>query len=175
MAKFLDTQGLTYFFNKLTGKFNKKISIQDHTPSDPVEGDLWIDTDDTTDMASEVKDFYSTGEVKTNKIWIDGRPIYRTVIKKQGIAIPSGNGTLFAHGITNIKQIINCEVKNMFESSGWTQNGAFADSDGYKMFSADSTNIYYVGTTYYTAVSDRIFIFVLEYTKTTDSVSNGGV
>lgn len=60
----------------------------------------------------EVTDFnvYTTDEIKTNKIWIDGRPIYRKVIYDTtnravgNYSIPSG--------ISNLKELIKFEVLN---------------------------------------------------------------
>lgn len=51
------------------------------------------------------KDVYSTEEVKTNKIWIDGRPIYRKVYHMQ---ITNDSGINIPCGITNMNTIINC-------------------------------------------------------------------
>ena len=39
-------------------------------------------------MADNIKDVYSTDEVKTNKVWIDGKPIYRKVVDCG--ALPNG-------------------------------------------------------------------------------------
>ena len=165
------------------------IPQQDTAPEDPVEDDLWIDTDDNTNLVGVVSsttvsdkdtyscnylnqhlyDMYSENEVLTNKIWIDGRPIYRTVIDKGGIAVPAGFATLFAHGIANIKQITSCEFLMINEQNGYCVKGTFADGDGYKIFWADNTNVSCGGTTYMSASSSNHRIFILEYTKTTDS------
>lgn len=188
MAKFLDTQGLTYFFNKLTGKFNKKIVAQDHAPSNPVEGDLWIDTDDDPNLVGVVgqkttsdkdtyscnyindvvKDVYSTTEVKTNKVWIDGRPIYRTVVDKGDIAIPGGTQTLFTHNIPNIRQVTDAEFCVYYPATGYMQRGTYVDGDGYKITGADNTSVGVYGTTYMSAGYGNRKMFILEYTKTTD-------
>lgn len=52
-------------------------------------------TDVPIDLMSSIKDMakdvYSTGEVKTNKVWIDGKPIYRKVI--QDTTPATGNNT----------------------------------------------------------------------------------
>ena len=46
-----------------------------------------------------IQDVYSTKEVKTNKVWIDGKPIYRTVLSGM---IFDGNKN---HNIKNIDNI----------------------------------------------------------------------
>lgn len=53
-----------------------EIPIQNTAPANPREDDLWIDTSEPEGY-NEPLDYYSTTEVKTNKIWIDGKPIYR--------------------------------------------------------------------------------------------------
>lgn len=51
-----------------------EIPIRPTAPDNPQDDDLWIDT---SDYSVGYEDKYSTTEVKTNKIWIDGKPIYR--------------------------------------------------------------------------------------------------
>lgn len=54
---------------------------------------------------NKVKDVYSTDEVKTNKIWIDGKPIYRKVI-----TFTTGNSAgdiNIAHNINNAEMFTN--------------------------------------------------------------------
>ena len=126
------------------------------------------DTYACTYVNNALIDEYSTSEVKTNKVWIDGRPIYRTVIDKGDIAIPRGNGTLFTHGISNIRQITKCICIIYSASNGYASYGTYADSDGYKQFSADNTNVIYAGTTYLSSGYGSNKAFILEYTKTTD-------
>lgn len=115
-----------------------------------------------------VEDVYSTTEVKTNKIWKDGKPIYRTVIDKGDIAIPSGYGNLFDHGIQNIDQVTNCIGCIYNPSSGYMSAGTYVDGDGYKVFNADRTTVQYLGTTYMSSGYGTQKSFIIEYTKTTD-------
>lgn len=49
----------------------------------------------TDEFEQGEKDIYSTEEVKTNKVWIDGKPIYRKVIKGVGTSLGlSWNGSV---------------------------------------------------------------------------------
>ena len=49
------------------------------------------------------KDTYSTSETLTNKVWIDGKPIYRKVVNIG--ALPNNTLKNVDHGITNIDTI----------------------------------------------------------------------
>ena len=62
------------------------------------------------DMMQEV---YSTEEVKTNKVWIDGKPIYRKVIANNVSCGPSTTISLSSIGIDTL-----IEVKS-FAKSIW--------------------------------------------------------
>lgn len=50
-------------------------------------------------------DVYSTSEVKTNKVWIDGKPIYRKVVDLGNM--PNATTKRVAHGITNVSTYIS--------------------------------------------------------------------
>jgi hypothetical protein len=68
---------------------------------------------DTTDKSSIVNainevldgDVYSTNEIKTNKVWIDGKPIYRKVIETTSPS--STNSWTVIGSISNLDTIIN--------------------------------------------------------------------
>lgn len=53
-------------------------------------------------IKDKIKDVYSTDEVKTNKVWIDGKPIYRKVYT--GTA---SNGTSVLLDINNLDKVLN--------------------------------------------------------------------
>lgn len=40
----------------------------------------YVNITDDAESGNGIKDIYSTDEVKTNKVWIDGKPIYRKVL-----------------------------------------------------------------------------------------------
>lgn len=105
-------------------------------------------------------DRYSTSEIKTNKIWIDGRPVYRKVVTGNVY-----NGSV-AHGLTNV---------NFVNAYGYfiSNSGAFMPLPSLRInyqnystgFYVNATNVMFdkgadaTGTVYVT----------LEYTKTTDT------
>lgn len=64
-------------------------------------------------IAGEINDVYSTDEVKTNKVWIDGKPIYRKTVNTG--ALPTLGGKIINHNISNIDyvtKIIGTAYKN---------------------------------------------------------------
>ena len=58
----------------------------------------------TDDSPSSYEDIYSTNEVKTNKVWIDGKPIYRKVIDIGNL--PNATTKFISHNITNLGKVI---------------------------------------------------------------------
>lgn len=50
------------------------------------------------------KDIYSTSEVATNKVWIDGKPIFRKVVDIG--ELPNTDGLQVNHGISNLGYVI---------------------------------------------------------------------
>ena len=55
------------------------------------------------DIPFDISDVYSTKEVKTNKVWIDGKPIYRKVIKDINVA--SNMSETISTGLSNVNVI----------------------------------------------------------------------
>lgn len=82
IKKYLDFSGLTELVNKLKAFFQKKEFTGTHdewnqlTPAEKAKYEIVNFTDD---LESAYQDVYSTEEVKTNKVWIDGKPIYKKV------------------------------------------------------------------------------------------------
>ena len=137
-----------------------------------IVGTVTSDINDTSDNAvpnaKTVKDYveevYSTDEVKTNKIWIDGKPIYRKVINSK---CPSKSATW-----VTISSNLNAD-----EILSYT---------GYIEFSTSEHKLLAVGTSQFTyfqlnktshelqiATNDSGFFgkpikVIIEYTKTTD-------
>lgn len=60
------------------------------------------------------KDTYSTTETKTNKVWIDGKPIYRKVIDFG--SLPNNTTKYMPHNINNIDKVI--EIRGYATESG---------------------------------------------------------
>lgn len=114
------------------------------------ENELYMTPDDNGFGSVDV---YSYNEVKTNKIWVDGKPIYRTVL------VTTKPNTDIAHNIQNIDVITDLTTK-VKQTSGM-------------YFKADSASTF-ANKTIYVVYNDKIsnitgeFTTILEYTKTTD-------
>lgn len=115
-------------------------------------------------------DSYSTDEIKTNKRWIDGKPIYRKVITSNSYANPINTG------ITNLETMVKMNVIISQTSNGdwrnipWLFNGGNAIGDQswaggvYYQIENNALN-FQMGS----SLKDyKKMIAVLEYTKTTD-------
>lgn len=108
---------------------------------------------------------YSTEEVKTNKVWIDGKPVYRKVINDTtNRAIGSYN---IPHGITNLDTLVYKSV-TMYQNSTIAFDGSATSA----LSSSENTGSYLNGADISIRTSWEIIktIIILEYTKTTDEV-----
>lgn len=104
---------------------------------------------------------YSINEVKTNKTWVDGKPIYRKVID-----VTIKNAAV-NHGIQNIENIINVSpIYKKPSGNIFTSNYYLNDNDFLTVFASISS--------YSCLVSDEnsSLVLILDYTKTTDEGGN---
>lgn len=105
------------------------------------------------------EEIYSLEEVKTNKVWIDGKPIYRKVIVST-FSISDGSSKAIPLN-NNIETPISCTFisNNGGESLGVRNYGTIVD-------------YFPTGLTIYTetgwALASGEHIIILEYTKATD-------
>ena len=124
----------------------------------------------------EQEDIYSTTEVKTNKIWIDGKPIYRKVVQVPKNAF-GANLDRYAHGISNIDNTTNLFIvwedtsagsshrrrfipANYYSTLAWATQATIETSDiVFELGESARQRIYTYGA--------NIFV-IIEYTKTTD-------
>lgn len=106
----------------------------------------------------QIKDIYSTNEIKTNKIW-DGKPVYRKVFNR-GASLAS-----FNHNIPNIKNIwINNDLTFRIHNSG-NHISLNASRSGTYCYVNQTTVTFNNGDT---SISPSQVFVTLEYTKTTD-------
>lgn len=115
------------------------------------------------------KEIYSTEEVKTNKIWIDDKPIYRKVFNG---TLPTGTGNN-SFTISNSKIIsVNGFVKSIY-NQWWDINNYFS-SNNYNIncrLSENRNEIILACGSFYDTNSE--YFLIVEYTKATDEeVSN---
>ena len=109
---------------------------------------------------------YSTSEVKTNKTWIDGKPIYRKVL-----SFPNGTGStsevaynLSDYGITNVSTIFMVHP-SYYSNAGTYYPFTFYDGNRFTIALSTTQMKVILG---YSSISTSPFIVTLEYTKTTD-------
>ena len=113
----------------------------------------------------EMIDMYSLKETKTNKVWIDGKPIYRKVIDFG--ALPNNAKKQVAHGIQDVEMFVG--------GSAIATNGNTTFFLSLASPAAVTSNIYVIetaGTIEIMTGNDRsgftTCYVILEYTKTTD-------
>lgn len=119
-----------------------------------------------TEEAVQVVDVYSTDEVKTNKIWIDGKSIYRKVIKfTQGL---NGGVNAITHNVANIDSIVDVNMLLKFNTTVYF-NSAFESTSAYISLSGATPETLYIGVGSNWGNSFKQgFTIIMEYTKTTD-------
>lgn len=109
---------------------------------------------------------YSTDEVKTNKVWIDGKPIYRKVINMGDL--PSNSSKIINHNIKNIDFVTSISGLGVTSTNHYnipfSPNGAMFSGLSVSM-RASSTEI---SVSANKVVSGHTVYGIMEYTKTTD-------
>ena len=140
--------------------------------------ELQIDTDikneitqNTSNIATAQQDItnlengnvYDESEVKTNEVWINGKPIYKKVLYVS--SLPNNTGVSIQHGISNIDLI-------WLDNAFWHETGG-ATGQIPMYFSSDQITNYYVNQTVFFLqtninYSNRDGYIILKYTKTTD-------
>jgi hypothetical protein len=126
----------------------------------------------TNDIANILNaEIYSTNEIKTNKVWINGKPIYRKVIEKTIASQTEQRYTLESLGISNVEVMII----NVGESTAYYGSGSIGNSYSpisYYVSSSDRAHVFFDGSSKVTITnlnaSQRTYYITLEYTKTTD-------
>ena len=120
-----------------------------------------------TEELEKLKDVYSTEEVKTNKIWIDGRPIYRKVSEIGDL------GADVEHkidiNINNLDTIVNINGFSSIPNNNFSVPINFynyADVGGLYCFYDKNLNKLLCKSSW----GMTGLYFILEYTKTTDIV-----
>ena len=109
-------------------------------------------------------DAYSTTETKTNKVWIDGKPIYRKTIDCGNLP-EAGAVKNVAHNISNLGKIVNFSGL-MFSAVGHQMPFPWPwENNEFNSYFIDST---YIFLTTNANRSTYSVIVTLEYTKTTD-------
>lgn len=109
------------------------------------------------------EDSYSLNEVKTNKTWIDGKPIYRKVIANE---VDMVNGSeISLSSISNMSSLVSIQSKELKVSDNVVFYNNYYDSSTNKFnlfhYIANNSLYLYAGSnTHYTTT------VIIEYTKT---------
>ena len=107
-------------------------------------------------------DYYSTNEVKTNKVWVDGKPVYRKCWS--GLNVSTSETSIGT--INNVDIIVNIEasISQYTSTSGTTlsHKKPYVRSQA-EIVVKNNTVICKSGSGF-----DKINIIAIEYTKTTD-------
>ena len=108
---------------------------------------------------------YSTEEVKTGEYWIDGKPVYRKIIKRS--LNKAGSSFVASLSTLNYETIIKLDVvaQNTDPISSQFYSDTASNIRCYIIPSSKSLKID-VGSRYPTVPLD--YVIILEYTKTTD-------
>lgn len=111
---------------------------------------------------------YSTSEVKTNKTWIDGKPIYRKTINFG--ALPNATTKSVAHGISNLDEVILLNAIAKSGNSYKTIPDVISTNDVQYMGQQIKISISSGNVVIYTETNQSSYstYVTIEYTKTTD-------
>ena len=126
-----------------------------------VDGDLYVqyvENEESTDFSETV--------TKTGRKWIDGKPIYKKVIKQTNVGL--NNSMSISHGISNIKEIV--KVEGIFFDGGNWNPLPQPSADGSKIVGlrVDNSVIKIVGNDSYSQRTDRYLTVIIYFTATTD-------
>ena len=150
-------------FNDDVGGTSAADYYQTRTLSEPITVSGIPQTTVEGTLNALATDVYSTSEIKTNKVWINGKPIYRQVLYPlEDINIGSGwssssslQGNIDIEVITSIVVIGEKDNKHTSLIPAW-ELAKSSDYMGIRIYNTDITKIY---------ATDEV---VIEYTKTTD-------
>ena len=167
------------------GSSGKEVLVQDIQPIEE-DNKIWIESDfvnsmgtevvnsldgDETNMSPSVRavkkvllDTYSTEEVKTNKIWKDGKPIYRRVISTIVSRILDELNSL------NVDSVV--DLKGNYDSDydfNWEINSNVPEANyRFSIYRVKSTKAFNGSHGDFISGTNSIEV-TIEYTKTTDS------
>lgn len=149
--------------NKVTSGDMNEIKQVVNTNYEEVGDIANLNTTDKTSVVNAINELkggeiYSTSEVKTNKVWIDGKPIYRKVLTG---STPSSSVTSW----TTLATIPNLDVAiNIYGAlEGTSKNFVprYESTSFYFILSVENTDIKYKQAGY----NSRYYHIVVEYTK----------
>lgn len=125
----------------------------------------------TDDAESNYQDIYSYSETKTNKVWVDGRPVYRRVYTAKTPTLPSGSSST-----SDIVFYIDSTIDRVLTVEGYveasTGNGYYHmpitwhwNNDIYQSYYIDFQSKGFYMTITRISESNKDVIVILEYVK----------
>lgn len=106
---------------------------------------------------------FSTDEVKTNDVWIDGKPIYRKVFSVS--ALPNNTTMSIAHGISNMGEVVHIYGTAHYAADKIYISLPSADPDGANYAIAIKVKLSNILIVTKSNKSDLSGKIVIEYTK----------
>ena len=149
-----------YIVTNFIIKASKKVALDKGEVVDNLNGSSTTSAPSIRAVNAALIDTYSSNEVKTNKVWINNKPIYRKVITE---TITDDSGTLVGilHNISNLDTALDINV-------------SYIDTNDvlHKAPNDVITGVGFAPTMVQYANDDSIIVgstirFILEYTKTT--------
>ena len=130
-----------------------------------------VNDNDSRITAIETGNYYSTNEVKTDKKWINNKPIYRKVIYVQNSTSVYNTGT-FSANISNGEMvwIVNAWYQNPGTTATIPMNFNLGGTNYLRINVNNTTNgtIQIQASSNFTSNTQRNVYIIIEYTKTTD-------
>lgn len=113
------------------------------------------------------KTVYSTTETKTNKVWINGKPIYRKVCKIEGSSLTQN--TRYNPNLTNIDELVYAGGTVCRKDGKWQILPTTYSSWEITFYdiSSGQISINFSSSQWGTAKINYVYV-IFEYTKTTD-------
>ena len=146
--------------------------VKDVADNGTAIGDLTqLSTTVKTDLVSAINevdgktDVYSTTEVKTNKVWIDGKPIYRQVLE---INNPNTTWQIINLGLTNIDMIWKKDATIYVPSVSTYLDEFYKSSTDYLQVLLANNGANDIRLLVNSTNATNKLYLIVEYTKTTD-------
>ena len=146
------------------GGSGSEIVVGEEEPTEDTK--LMIESNDLDGNYEVNTETYSTSETLTNKVWIDGKPIWRKVVQVSNITIDGT--TQIDTGITNLDSLVS--IKGMFFNNGAKQpypliyiNNNVLEETGIAF--TGGNKIVFATNTSWGSSPLRTHTFIIEYTK----------
>lgn len=166
-AKKTDVPTKTSQLTNDSGYITSAQRIYKGTTDTGYEGTGWVDGDLYVQYVENEESIdFSETVTKTGRKWIDGKPIYKKVIKSTNVGL--NNSMNISHGISNIKEIV--KVEGIFFDGGNWNPLPQPSADGSKIIGlrVDNSTIRIVGNDTYSQKAERYLTVIIYFTATTD-------